>query len=377
MKIAVFLQDLAGGGAERVAVLLMNGLVQSHELHLVLARREGPYLADLDSKIAIEDFGGCSTMASVGRLARWLRRERPDIVMSHLTHVNVAVALANLLAGKPSRHVAVEHNQMGLNFHRISRMSVRIAYRAARLVYPGIDRIVNVSNGVAASVKDFTGLSGRNFETIANPVVTPALLAQAAEAPAHPWLVNKILPTLLGCGRLVEQKDFSTLIDAFALMRRDRPLRLIILGEGDRRAELEQKIAALGLQNDVELPGFDRNPFAAMRAADAFVLSSQWEGLPTVLIEALATGVNVVSTDCPSGPDEVLQGGRLGPLVPVGDAEALAAAIGQTLANPKPAELLRARAMDFSLERAVENYIGLFGRLGSGPIKSLARTVIG
>lgn len=360
MHIAAFLQDLAGGGAERVVVLLLNTLARDHRVSLVLARAEGPYLADLDPSVEVHDLGGRRTFAAIAPLARWLRTARPDVLMSHLTHVNVAAAIAIRLAGGRVPLVAVEHNQMDLNFALIRTRSVRLAYRATRLVYPGVARIVCVSDGVARSVRRFARVRGGNIVTIANPVVTPQLHALAAEPAAHPWLADQPPPVILGCGRLVEQKDFATLIRAFATLREGRPARLVILGEGPLRAPLERLAADLGIAADVALPGFDRNPFAAMRGAAVFVLSSRWEGLPTVLIEALATGVPVVSTDCPSGPDEVLQGGALGPLVPVGDPSALAAAIGSALDAPVASDLRRSRAADFTVERASAAYEALF-----------------
>lgn len=360
MRIGAFLQDLAGGGAERVAVLLLNGLAADHDVTLVLARREGPYLADLDPRVEIRDLGGTRTLSSVRPLARWLQTEKPDVLMAHLTHVNIAAALAVRLAGNRIPLVAVEHNQMDLNFALLTARSVRIAYRAVRFLYPGIDRIVCVSDGVAAAVRRFARLRSDNLVTIANPVVTPRLRALARETPAHAWLSSQPPPVILGCGRLVEQKDFANLLRAFRLVRDRRAVRLLILGEGPQRSELETLAGELGLRDDVAMPGFDRNPFAAMRAAGVFVLSSRWEGLPTVLIEALAAGAVVASTDCPSGPREVLRGGALGPLAPIGDPAALADAIVQALDRPVAEDRRLARGEDYTVERAVAAYEALF-----------------
>jgi len=361
----MFLQDLHGGGAERVALSLANAMAGEHRIDLVLVRREGDYLGDVDPAIALTDLGGGSTMAAVPRLARWLRSEQPDVLMTHLTHVNIAAALANRLAGRRAAHVAVEHNQMNLNFARISRRSVRMAYRAVRWVYPSIDAVVSVSTGVEQSVRGFSGIGAGNLHVLANPVVTPQLKTRLADAPNHPWLSDTGAPVILGCGRLVEQKDFETLIQGFTALRATRPARLLILGEGERRGALEALAAASGHADDIALPGFDANPYAAMRAATLFVLSSRWEGLPTVLIEALAAGANIVSTDCPSGPDEVLEGGRHGRLVPVGDSAALAQAMAAALDAPLPKAQLAARAEYYSLERAVARYTALFETLRS------------
>jgi len=363
VRVTTFLQDLYGGGAERVAISLLNAMADEHHMTLVLVRPEGDYLEDIDDRVRVVDLGGGSTARSISRLARFLRSERSEILISHLTHVNVAAALSVLLARSQVRHVAVEHNKMDLNYPRLAKRSVRLAYRAVRWVYPTIDAVVSVSKGVQDSMRAFAGIGPRNLHVIANPVVTPQLRERLRDAPAHPWLRDGGPPVLLGCGRLVEQKDFGTLIDAFARVRRTRDCRLLILGEGERRAPLQAQIDAAGLGKVAQLPGFDRNPYAAMRAADLFVLSSRWEGLPTVLIEALASGVNVVSTDCPSGPREVLDNGRYGALVPVGDAAALADAIIAALDAPHPAETLKGRAEHYSLEAAVANYERLFSSL--------------
>jgi glycosyltransferase involved in cell wall biosynthesis len=195
-------------------------------------------------------------------------------------------------------------------------------------------------------------------EVIYNPVITPAIVAQAQRAPDHPWFAPGQPPVILGVGRLTRQKDFFTLIRAFAALRRRRPARLVILGEGEDRPGLEALVAELGVGEDVALPGFRDDAPAWMARSALFVLSSAWEGLPTVLIEALAAGAAVVATDCPSGPREILQEGRLGALVPVGDAPALAAAMERSLAAGRttlPPDALR----EFTLDAAVDHYLRL------------------
>ncbi|WP_324749644.1 glycosyltransferase [Sphingomonas sp. LY54] len=362
VSITTFLQDLAGGGAERVAVTLLNAFAIEHEVTLILARPEGPYLADLSPQIRLIPTGAASTAASIPFLARWLRKTRPDILFTHLTHVNVAGAIAARLARTGTAHVAVEHNQMDLNYPRIRQRSVRAAYRVAGWIYPRVSALVSVSEGVRDSVRRFTGIPRNNLHVIANPVVTPELRRRLLEEPAHPWLRDGGPPVILGCGRLVEQKDFGTLIEAFGLLLQKRPVRLLILGEGEQREALQRQIAQNGLGDAVALPGFDRNPYAAMRAARLFALSSRWEGLPTVLIEALAAGVNVVATDCPSGPAEILEGG-IGRLVPVSAPRDLADAMNASLEAPLAAALLSERAEAYSLEISVARYQALFERL--------------
>jgi glycosyltransferase involved in cell wall biosynthesis len=230
--------------------------------------------------------------------------------------------------------------------------------------YPFADAVVAVSSELADDLSAVAGLPRGLIRTVYNPVVGPELPALAAEPAGHPWLRPGGPPVVLGAGRLVEQKDFPTLLRAFALVRRERPARLVILGEGPAGARegLAALAAGLGVAADLDLPGFVANPYAYMARAAAFALSSLHEGLPGVLIQALACGCPVVSTDCPSGPREILDGGRYGRLVPVGDHEALARAILACLDDPSGREERVARAAAFGLERAVDRYLELIGR---------------
>ena len=216
------------------------------------------------------------------------------------------------------------------------------------------DAVVAVSEGVADDLVRRAGMPRRRVEVIYNPVITPQLGLLAAEPPTHPWF-RENRPIVLAIGRLTAQKNFPLLIDAFALIGRDSDARLVILGEGPDRAMLEAKIRQHGLETRVAMPGFVDNPYSYLARARLLALSSDFEGLPTVLIEGLALGTAVVATDCPSGPREILRDGALGELVPVGDVRALAAAIARTLANPRPgpsADTLR----PYTLDAVVEQY---------------------
>jgi glycosyltransferase involved in cell wall biosynthesis len=218
--------------------------------------------------------------------------------------------------------------------------------------------VVAVSRGAADDFARSSGFPRDRVEVVYNPVITPETAALAREAPDHPWLIPGQPPVILGVGRLTPQKDFPTLLRAFAEVRRRRAARLIILGEGEDRANLLALAGALGVVDDVALPGFQRNALSYMAHSAVFVLSSAWEGLPTVLIEALAAGTRVVSTDCPSGPREILQEGRLGALVPVGDSSALAGAILEAL--ERPASGVSPDALDsFTRDTAVDHYLRL------------------
>ena len=226
----------------------------------------------------------------------------------------------------------------------------------ARRSFPGADAAVGVSRGVAAELKEAVGVPAYRVHTIYNPVVSANPVRDADRPAGHPWLDELGPQVVLAAGRLNKQKDFPTLLAAFAKLLVHRPARLIVLGKGRLRPMLTAQARELRIAEHVDFPGFVENPCAFMAKAGLFVLSSRHEGLPTVLIEAMACGCPVVSTDCSFGPSEILQEGKFGALVPVGDAEALAAAMGRTLDEPPRRATLRERASFFSIERAVDQY---------------------
>jgi glycosyltransferase involved in cell wall biosynthesis len=227
-----------------------------------------------------------------------------------------------------------------------------------RFFYPWADGIVAVSKGASDDLAQMAGLDRKRIRTIYNPVVLPELLGKTQTALEHPWFEANQPPVILGVGRLHPQKDFATLIQAFAQVRQRRQARLLILGEGPERPKLEALVKKLGVEQDASLPGFVTNPYPYMAHAALFVLSSVEEGLGNVLIEALYCGTSLISTDCPSGPREILKDGQYGQLVPVGDVTALARAIETALVNktpPPPQESWR----PFELETVVTQYINV------------------
>lgn len=362
-SLAIFLQDLAGGGAERVMTQLAAGIAgRGLDVDLILVRREGPYLRDLPAGVRVVPLARGRTVTSIWPLVRYLRRERPNVLLSALVHVNIAAILAARLAGVGTRVVITEHNQISRNAARAGSALVWTAYRMVPRCYPLASGIIAVSDGVAKDLSDFSGISRDRIDVIHNPIVTAELFDRAKEPVDHPWFEMTGTPVIMGAGRLCEQKDFSTLIRGFAAVRAQRSAKLVIIGKGPERKELEDLIERLGLCEDVDMPGFVTNPYALLKRASLFVLSSAWEGLPTVLVEAMACGTPVVSTDCFSGPREILQGGRYGPLVPVGDPETLSRAMMKTLDAPPPAAAAVQRSMAFSLPHAVDEYLRvLFG----------------
>jgi glycosyltransferase involved in cell wall biosynthesis len=277
-------------------------------------------------------------------------------------HANVVALWAARLARQGTPVIVTEHNTLSQASLQESRIPGWLWPPLVRMFYPWAQSVVAVSQGVADDMAVTARFPRHRIEVVYNPVITPAMISLARQAPGHPWFAPGQPPVILGTGRLTRQKDFLTLLRAFAEVRRCRTARLMILGEGEDRSLLESTAADLGVAEDVALPGFQENAMAYMAKSAVFVLSSAWEGLPTVLIEALAAGTRVISTDCPSGPREILQGGRLGTLVPVGDAAALAAAILRTLGQPG-GEIPLEALTPFTRDSAVDNYLRLIESL--------------
>jgi glycosyltransferase involved in cell wall biosynthesis len=226
---------------------------------------------------------------------------------------------------------------------------------------PRNDGIIAVSQGVAQHTATLIGLPIERIQVAPQPSVTPELEQLAVAPVEHPWFAPDQPPVILGVGRLTPQKDFASLIRAFAKLRATRPCRLVILGEGELRNALTELATSLGVADDFALPGFVTNPYAYMAKAGLFVLSSAFEGSPNVLIEALGVGAPLVATDCPYGPREILEGGRHGPLVPVGDVDALTAAMKETLDNPPNRATLTAAAQRYSTVNSASAYIHALG----------------
>lgn len=355
--IALFLRGLYEGGAERVMLNLARGFTKRGlKVDLVLARAKGVYMPQVPSGIRVINLQAEWMPSSLPKLMGYLQNERPKNLLAAL-HYPCEIALwAKRLSGVSTRIIVSEHNTLSQEAKRIPQTSVRLSPIAARLFYPWADGIVAVSQGVAQDLANVTGISRERIEVIYNPIIDAELFAQAKEPVEHPWFQQSEIPVILGVGRLYPQKDYPTLIRAFAKVLKVRPARLVILGCGPVQARLEALIRELGLEADVALLGFVQNPYAYMARAAMLVLSSGWEGFGNVLVEAMAVGTTVVSTNCESGPAEILADGKYGLLTPVGDEIAIANAILSVLAgNTKKVE--SSWLEQFSLEHCVEKYL--------------------
>ena len=354
--VAIFITYLHGGGVERVLVNLARGFVeQGLSVDLVLVKAEGVFLSLIPPEVRVVNLECKRLISSLPKLVHYLQQNKPTALLSTMQDINLVALWSRRLAGVSTRVVVSVHNTVSQESQNSTQFKRRFAPYLARWFYPWADAIVTVSQGAAEDLVRL-GLSSERIKVIYNPVVTPELFEKANQPVDHPWFEPGSPPVILGVGRLEKQKDFPTLIRSFAQVQQQRPARLMILGEGKERPYLEALVQELGLGENVALPGFVSNPYAYMARAAVFVLSSLFEGLPTVLIEALAVGTSVVSTNCESGPAEILVNGQYGNLVAVGDVKGIAEAIISTLESPCDSEALRRRAAEFSLDKALTQY---------------------
>ncbi len=396
--LAFFLHHLDGGGVARMRLIIAGELARrGHKVDLLLCEEGGPLTERMPEGIRVihfersgwlsarlcalkSDLGGFPSVACYAlapksnsptlpylpALIGYLRQEEPDVLYAPGTFMGVEAALALRSSKAASRFVISEHIYFSPDHALVrgwNRSYIRpLLYRT----YSRADDVASVSKGVADQVANCSGFPRDRITVVYNPTVTPALEREAVEALDHPWFAGGEPPVILGAGRLSRSKDFATLVRAFALVRRDRPARLVILGNAKSEKKTEQRVAELmdlagelGVAEDVSLPGFVVNPYKYMARASVYVLSSHFEGLPNALIEAMACGCPVVSTDTPSGPAEILEGQKYGPIVPIGDEAAMAAAILATLDSPPDPKVLQIRASEFSVDRTVDLYEAL------------------
>ena len=355
--VALFVHSMSGGGIERVMLGLATGLAERGILvDLVLNNARGEYIDLVPESVRLIDLNRHRTVASFLGFLRYLRRERPDVVLSTPLRPNVVALVAKVIVRGGLRVIVRQDNTLSAKFADGSFRDRRM-WQIFKCLLPLADGIVSVSHGVADDLRGVAPAVSHKVMMIYNPVVWPDHAEKASAPVDHPWFYDEGIPVILSVGRLVPLKEHATLLRAFAEVVDSRPARLIILGEGPERQNLSALAERLNISQYLDMPGFRVNPFAYMSKSNVFVLSSRYEGLPTVVIEAMASGTPVVSTDCRSGPREILENGKWGHLVPVGDWHAMAEAILDTLDNPIPSDHLISRASAFSAEASVDRYM--------------------
>ena len=390
---AILLKDLEGGGVQKMRLAIARELRRrGHRVELLVMRPQGDLARDVPADIPVQPLARAGPVAwrlralnggAIGRaflrhtlwptpagdplaylpaLVDYLRLQRPAALLAATPYINLTALLARHIAGAPTRVLVSEHNDLS-HGHPLGRGRERRRLVALMQLYGEADMVVAVSHGVARDVSARSRLPEERIVTVYNPAVSPEVERLAAEPLDDPWFAPGAPPVILAVGQLSARKDYPTLIRALALLRAERDARLVILGKAGDAAKTERErrrlidfAAAQGVEEAMAVPGFTLNPYSYMARARVLASSSRHEGFGNVIAEALACGCPVVSTDCPSGPAEILDGGRFGALVPVGDPAAMARALAASLDAPPPAERLRARAELFTVARAVDRY---------------------
>ncbi|MGC2064386.1 MAG: glycosyltransferase [Thermodesulfovibrionales bacterium] len=377
ISLMIVIHGLQGGGAERVLVNLLKGLSRT-EFSITLVLYEGICEYPLPENVQLRVLGipagrnllslGAGFLRKILALSGLIRAERPDIVFSLLSSTNAAAILAAKLAGTGARVLVSEHTCPSVNL--ANERFGNITARVITLLYPRANRIIAVSQGIKDDLIKYFGAGGDAITVVYNPFDLDEIRKLGREKVDHPWFIQSVrqdIPLIISAGRLTRQKGYSFLLRAFVRVKKSAPSRLVILGEGEDRASLEKLASDLGIAADVSFPGFQENPFAYMAGATVFTLSSLYEGFGNVLVEAMALGIPVVSTSCPSGPDEIILEGRNGLLVPPGDEDALAAAILRVLSDSELRGILsdggRERAESFAVSRISDEYSRIFKQI--------------
>ena len=363
MKVTIILPDLGGGGAERLHVYLANDWVSRGFLvEFVLMRKGGKMLPFLASSISVTVLNAERIRDVVIPLAVHLRKSRPQIVLAAMWPLTSAAVFSWLLSGRSGKLFLSDHENLTLSYIEQRRVKTSYLRNLIRFTYPFANGIVAVSRGVKDDLRRLGCLAPDKIRVIYNPAaigVSP--LRESAGVQKHLW-GDTFDQHILTVGRLSLQKDHFTLIKAFSMLPTEINAKLVVLGEGPLRAELEALVAQLGIESRVSFPGFATDPYPWFRSADLFVLSSRWEGFGNVIVEAIECGVAVVSTNCPSGPAEILEDGRYGRLVPVQDPAAMAAAMLISLNTTHDREALMLRAQDFSVRKISDEYIAYISK---------------
>ncbi|MFN8144527.1 MAG: glycosyltransferase [Bacteroidia bacterium] len=364
--LSIVIGSLRMGGAERAAVNLANEFSsRGIRTDVVMVNAEGEFMNDLSPSVRVVDLHAGRTRKAGNTFAKYLKSENPQIIIAIQAHVQLMVMMS---IHRHRLRVPVILNEQSMFSVNVPVKGFRqLVFRLlARHYFPMAAAVTAVSS---ASALDFTRcfpeMNGK-VDVIYNPVITGINRFTEEPAPDHPFFRNKNIPVVISAGRLTESKDFPTLLKAIAIVREKKEVNLIILGEGEMRESLLQLSHDLHIQNAVSLQGFIPNPMLWMNYADVFVLSSKYEGLPFVMVEAMAAGCSVISTDCPGGSSEVLENGRYGTLVPVSAPETMADALFQTLSNRTDKNLLQQRAREFSAVQVVNNYMDLIQKILPG-----------
>ncbi|MEN2996829.1 MAG: glycosyltransferase [Acetomicrobium sp.] len=371
-KIAFFIPTCRGGGAERVMVTFANAFAKKGiQTDLVVCSLTGPYVDEIDKRVNVFDLKKDHVSRSLPALLRYIRKNKPTAMVSSLVHANIIAVIAKLLSREKFRLAIREASTPSMESKAGNSpfpVKTRLVSFLQRRLYKYADFVIAPSKGVALDLVENKIAPESKVHVIYNPVDIEMIQKRMKEPVSHPWFQGND-QVILAVGRLTKQKDYPTLLRAFSIVSRKVSCKLVILGEGEKRKELEELVKELGLEGKVDMPGFVENPFAYMARASVFVLSSLWEGLPNVIIQAMVCGTPVVATDCPSGPREILEDGRYGRLAPPGDWGKIADEIFLSLSKVHKQQENKERANFFSVDRSVNILFELLNLLETGEVK--------
>ncbi len=365
-KIACFFATSGHSGVDRAMKHLIPALLKrGYPVDLLHVQKHGPYLDETMEGLRVIDLGSKHVYPSLPAVVRYLRAERPVVMLSDKDRVNRTALLARRLAGGDTRLVLSSGTTISIDLATRGPFDRWLQRNSMGKLYGYADNVIVTSVGVADDMAEYTGLAREKLTVVPSPVIPESCFDSEQPKPDHPWFSEGQPPVILGVGELCMRKDFSCLLRAFARLRRERDCRLVILGKGRQGDVLKALALELGVAEDVDFVGFKSNPYSYMQHAALFAFTSKWEGLGFVLIEALALGTPVVSTDCPSGPREILQGGKYGALVAVGDHENLALAMAETLDKPLSSSFLKEAARPYEIEASTDAYLDALGLSGN------------
>ncbi len=360
MTIPILLSFSGNGGVEKMAINLMAGMIEiGEDVELLRIKSRGKFVRNIPPKVKVLQLPSSHAYGNIPFLCSYLKEKNPPAILAIKERAAISMTIAKALTRTETRIIArfgtnltqSLREQKKSTFYKVLRLSL------LRWTLKRLDGVIAVSKGVREDLLSLCPSLEERVLCIPNPVITPKLFEMAQETIDHPWFLEKEVKVAVAMGRLTQQKDFSTLISAIYMANKSMPLRLLIMGEGEKRKELEKQIQRLHLESSVNLAGFISNPYPYLKRADLFVLSSRWEGSPNALTEAMALGTAVVATDCKSGPREILKGGKVAPLVKVGDPNSLAQAIIETLRSPPSPSLLQKAVEEYHYTCSAKRYL--------------------
>ena len=353
--------SLGQGGADRVTIQLLKHLDRdAYQPELALIHTSGVFLDDVPKDVPVHSLGARNLWFTTRPLAKLIKKGEYDVIYSTSTGTNIPTCLVKWFYRLPGTYVISERNTVD----RGDGIKQRLLATLKKTLYRRADWVTAVSEAIRKQILDQFSVAPNKAVVVHNPLIDDALHMAKQQSVEHPYFEGDT-PVILAAGRMVDAKNFTMLMEAFKLVLDNQDARLCILGDGPKLDQLKKQACDLGIESKVAFPGFDKNPYKFMSACDVFVLSSNFEGMPGVLVQALASGAACVATDCPTGPNELIEHGENGFLVPVGNAEITAQRILDLLEEPKLRESFKSKSpgsvQRFETQTAIESYFSFLG----------------